>query len=109
MVGRMKFTIKNNGVRGWGNRDALDAPNAGSTPATPTNEGIAQSGLEHLAFNQGGAGSNPAAFTLLGYVVIGWLISPYFLGLCSRGTTRRTNPTTLIGSYTGLYPRRQNA
>lgn len=33
------------------------------------NEGIAQSGLEHLAFNQGGAGSNPAAFTLLKYVV----------------------------------------
>ena len=27
-------------------------------------EGIAQSGLEHLAFNQGGAGSNPAAFIL---------------------------------------------
>ena len=34
-----------------------------------SNEGIAQSGLEHLAFNQGGAGSNPAAFTLLKYMV----------------------------------------
>lgn len=37
---------------------------AGSIPVFPTNEGIAQSGLEHLAFNQRVAGSNPAAFIL---------------------------------------------
>ena len=102
-------SLYNNGARGLGNRGALDALNAGSIPAVPTNEGIAQSGLEHLAFNQGGAGSNPAAFILLGHMVIGCFIFLYFLGLPVRDTTRWATSAALIGFYTGLYPRRQNA
>ena len=86
------------------------------------NGGIAQSGLEYLAFNQGGAGSNPAAFIYnriinsrgynTGLLILG-VITPfiflYFLGLPVRGTTRWAASAALIGSYTELYPRRQNA
>ena len=86
------------------------------------NEGIAQSGLEHLAFNQGGAGSNPAAFIynriinsrgynirLLTLEVIMFFIFLYSLGLAARDDHEWHFLGTLIGSYTEPYPRRQNA